>query len=551
MMATTGSTISRPVQTYYRRADPFLAATLLLGALLRTLYALPTHVCFGDESFYLWLAQNLFSGEGYTYYNDVPEVHFPPLFPIALGLFNVVVQNWEVVSRVAYVVFGTALIFPVYLLASEAYSRRLARIAAFITALLPAFTAGVLFAESLSEPLYLLCLFSGIYHLYRAFSGQAWRSYAFAGAAFSLAYLTRPEGCLYFFLALASLSLYTLIRRPFSFWQGVGRLGILAGSFLLLACPYLIYVHQEVGRWLLTTKGVTTYLTTRGLVHHDGAAFLRDTWGLNDEGEVHFYAHDFEGGVPQLLVGRYRHRLIPDIKANLENAYDVLLAHPFFGKSLLFLALLGIFGSTWNRERLSFEGFQLLMLTPLTSFLIFFIHERYLYPLLLPLVLWLSVGVEHLLSWIVTTSLPRFLNTSRARRVLQVGFLLLLGAYLAQTGYRVFVTQRSNETDIWELTAALKKHTPADAIVLCPYPQYSFHAQRRWLPLPIAPLEDVLTYGKSRGATYLALGATRIENRPEEQRHFLQEARDRPGLELLASGGDNPKAAYVIYRMTD
>jgi len=134
---------------------------LLLAVVLRILYALPRHACCTDESFYLWLARNLFGGEGFTYYCGKPELHFTPLFPVVLGILQWIVRDWEAVSRVAYVIFGGLLPLPVYFLAREMHGRRVGLAASFLVAVLPAFTSGFLFADTMSEPLYLFCLFWG------------------------------------------------------------------------------------------------------------------------------------------------------------------------------------------------------------------------------------------------------------------------------------------------------------------------------------------------------------------------------------------------------
>ena len=63
----------------------------------------------------------------------------------------------------------------------------------------------------------------------------------------------------------------------------------------------------------------------------------------------------------------------------------------------------------------------------------------------------------------------------------------------------------------------------ADAIVVSAYPHIAFHAQRQWLPLPFAPLEEVLEYGKARGASHLAVETRNIERRPVEQQKLLEE----------------------------
>jgi hypothetical protein len=535
--------------------DGVFLALLGLAVTVRIAYAIPYHVCFGDESAYLYLAQNLFEGKGYTFYNGVSELHFPPLFPIALGLLNFAVDDWEIVSRVAYVVFGGLLLCPIYLLARRIYGVAVARIAAMVTALLPAFTSGVLFAETLGEPLYLLCLACGIYQLYLAFADGTVRSHLLAGIAFSLAYLTRPEAMLYFFLALGTLPLFWFILRRFSPREAAIRLGVLAAAFFIVASPYLAFIRREAGMWTLSTKGQTTYVTTRALVPKDGkvdgAAFLRDTWGLDGKGEVLFFAHEF-GHKPPFFIEN-RERLLPDALANLGHVEWTFRKHSFLGKRLLWLALAGLAVSLlWRRRSIYPEVFHLLLLTPLTAFLLFFIKERYLYPALIPCILWIACGIEAILSLIERGASFRILAAPWRRRTLQACVLLLAGAFLVRTGYQVFRKAHAEQPDITALAQAIRNHIPAGAPVVSPYVHFAFHAGRPWLPLPVATLDEVRRFAMARGASHIAVCAWKLDARPEEQRELLESPGDRPGLELVeASHPAPPGAAFAIYRLKE
>jgi 4-amino-4-deoxy-L-arabinose transferase-like glycosyltransferase len=533
--------------------DRIFLALLALGVIVRGAYALQYHVCFGDESCYLYLAQNLFGGQGYTYYNHVPELHFPPFFPIVLGLLHCVVPDWEIVSRVAYVVFGSLLLLPVYLLARRIYGVLVARIATLILALLPALTSGVLFAETLSEPLYLFCLACGIYQLYLAFTDGTVRSHVLTGIAFSLAYLTRPEAMLYFFLALGSLPIYWVFQRRYSFRQAAVRLVVLAAGFFVIAFPYLVFVRHEVGTWTLSTKGRTTYLTTRALVPQNGkvdtASFLRDTWGLDEKGEVRYFAHEFDQRTPFLLLS-HRDRLLPDIQANLGLALQTLYRRSFLGQHLLALAVVGLVSSfLWRGRSFRPEVFHCLLLTPLTAFLLFFIKERYFYPAFIPIVIWMACGIEALLHVIEQCGRFPLLAAPWRRRALQAVVLCLLAAFLVRAGHQVFVRRSMDQPDITALTQAIERHTLASEPVVCAYPQFAFHAERRWLPLPVATLEEVRRYATLRGASCIAIADWRLDARPEEQRRLVDSPSDRPGLELLEASSGTLGPDFAIYRI--
>ena len=525
--------------------DRFLVSSiLLLGVVLRVLYALHPHVCFGDESCYIWLAKTIFSSAQYSYCDGIQELHFPPLFPISLAVIHLVVSDWEAVTRVAYVVFGGLIPLPVYLLGKEMHSRRVGLLACLLVAILPALTSGVLLAETVSEPLYLLCLFTGVYLVHHGHVTGRWTYHALGGAVLSLAYLTRPEGLLYLGACCLFLVLAFLLERSVRLLRAAARIATVVVAFFLVASPYLIYLHHHVGTWVLTTKGTTTYKTTRGLVEHDGVAFQRDTWGLTDKGEVRYFAHEFDESLLQLLLGPYRHRVPSDVRANFSYALSVLKRPHVFGGVLMLIAFLGFLGSTWSRDRLRAELLSLLLVAPLASFLVFFVTERYLYSMLLPLTLWASLGIRNILDWIRGTYLPGILGWTRGRTALQVLCVAALTAYLLKTGHGYFQETKDSRDDVWTVAVWLRDNTPADAVVMTTGPEVAFHAHRRWLPLPVGTRKEVVAYGVRRGATHLCLRKYYALLRPDQNAELFGGARDFDDLELLRKD-----PAFVAYRL--
>jgi 4-amino-4-deoxy-L-arabinose transferase-like glycosyltransferase len=525
---------------------------LLLSVVLRILYALPVHAACTDESFYLWLARSLFSGEGFTYYCGKPELHFPPLFPIVLGVLHWIVGDWEAVSRVAYVIFGGLLPLPVYWLAREMHGRRVALPASLLVAILPAFTSGILFAGTMSEPLYLFCLFWGLHHVFIALRDLGLKSCFLGGALLSLAYLARPEGEVFFVVSLVCLCAVLAWRRSLSLRASLLRPMVLLLSFLVMASPYLVYLRSHLGFWTLTTKSTTTYLTTRPLVVDDRAGFHKLNSGLNAEGEIVMYAHEFDKGILDLLLGPYRHRVIPDVATNGKMAFEYFLRPWIWGRVLLALALLGLVGASWSRGRFSVELFNFVIVAPVMPVLVFFITDRFLYPWLLPLVIWSALGLNHLFTWVDETEFPGFLGRRGPRVVLQAALALALCAYLLSCGHRYFVVEQETRAPIWKNVAWLEANTPKDAVILTAGPEIVFHAHRKWLPLPVASVQDIVKFGRDRGATHINLLLRYMKWRPDQRRDFFDSPRDFDDLELLVKpSGEITDASFVVYRFKD
>ena len=531
------------------RLDLVLVGLLILGLAVRIIYALPDHVHFGDESCYVMLARNLFSGAGYTYYAGHSEVHFPPLFPIALGLLHAVGFDWEWVTRGAFVIFGSGAIIPFYLLGRSIYSRRVGRLAALVVALLPAYTSGILFGQTMGEPLFLFCLLFGIHGAHLASRHQGFRFYILSGAMLCLAYLTRPEAILHTFVTFVFLAGYLLFRMPISPRAAGLRLLAFWAAFLLLASPYVLYLHGVTGSWTLTTKDTTSYTTTRALVTHDGEKFQSDTWGLNEKGEVKYFSHEAEPGLLALLMGPYRDRVLSDVHRNLASLISSIRKSKLFGYVLLFLSILGLLGSPWRRNRTWSELYNILLLLPMSILLLFFVADRLLYPALIPLVLWAAAGMDHILHWIESTDLPGVLDVQGGRRVLQGLCIAVISAYLINRGWFFFSLQRAEQDEVWDASAWLRENTPEDAIVMSTGPEVAFHAGRRWLPVPYASIPELVAYARARNADYLCLRGRYLAVRLHQRVELFYNAKDREGLELMKRSGWTPKNSFVAYKV--
>lgn len=543
-----------------RRFDPVFGAIAALAFALRLAYALEPHVSFGDESSYVWLAQSLLRGE-YTYYAGKPELHFPPLFPAVLAALHAF-ASWEAVTRVAYVLFGVLALVPGYALGRALYGLRAARLAALLLAVAPAFTSTVLVGTTLSEPLYLFLLFAALYLVHRASVRGGWASHLGAGACVSLAYLARPEGFLHFLGGGSYLAVALAARlvakesagraRARAAAAGAAKIAGFAAAFLLISSPYVYYLYRHTGEFSFTTKSAKTYTTTRGLVVHDGEAFQRDTWGLDQEGEVRYYSHGDREGLLALLAGRYRHRVLSDLQANASSLIVLFEKPHFFGLIPLLLAFLGFFGTGWSRERIRAEVFNLWMAAPLGAALVYYVTERFFYAALLPSCFWVALGLEAFSRWLRGSEFPRPFRARGFLSAVEVAGLAGLIAAQLIFAQKHFARATAGDAEVFAAAAWLERHTPPESTVLATGPEVAFHARRRWLPLPVGRIADVVRYAKGRGGEYLCLRGRYADLRPEQKSRLFDRPGDLPGIEFLAKleGGRDPRPwAFVVYRV--
>jgi 4-amino-4-deoxy-L-arabinose transferase-like glycosyltransferase len=210
-----------------------------------------------DEGYYLLLARSLRAGHGFAL-NGLPHVALSPLQPVLVALLSAVGIPDLWASRLLAVVCGALLVFPVAALARRAGGERAATVAAGLTAASPALMSFVPFFPGQSwnlyfgsEPLFLLLAFGAVAAAMRVDEGRL-RWWIATGALAAGAYLTRAEGVVLGPVLFLLLAVRVVARRggPRA-WRGFA---LAALGALVVAAPYLWYLHSTLGRWALSGR---------------------------------------------------------------------------------------------------------------------------------------------------------------------------------------------------------------------------------------------------------------------------------------------------------
>ena len=563
-----------------------IAVVVRLG-LTRGVAGAPERVVWGDEPFYLWLGRNLLSGRGFEFVGH-PDVHHGPLLPIMAGLMGLLTGDLALASEILYIILGAALVIPVYALGCEAYDRRVGLAAAALTAVFPALTASILHWGTMTEPLYLLLVYLGLWAglvvlrpswpLEVGELSPLWQrdhehqdptwAYALSGLAFGLAYLTRPEAIGYFvvvgfiLLALAALS---------------GRLGerrlwlmtlVYAAGFALAFVPYATYVRVHTGAWMVSEKVGVAYLTGIGLATGDAAAFDRATWGLDSTGlETFFFSSEsYNVSMVQLIIadpGTFTQILY----LNARRLVRVFVDRTLFPLVLLPLPFVGLFVRGWTRRRLLVELYLILSALPILGFVLFFIQARYLVPFVPIMILWSARGLASISDWLMGTwaalqgqeelepaeggrrwrqfHMPRRGRglTSAAPVVLTMCLLLAAHPHVL----RAVTTVGSFRPAHREVGEYLVSQLSRDALLMSRYPAIAFHADVQWVPTPNAPWPEVLRYARHKGVTHWAVDERELSYRP--QFAGLVRGEGIPPELSLVYEDDSEGLRLVVYRL--
>lgn len=557
-----------------RRATELLALLGLgLWAAAVRLFALaqPQRMVWGDEPFYLWLGRNWLSGQGYSF-TGYSDVHHTPMYPLLSGLFYLLTRNlvigqaqaMQLASDICYVVFGILLVIPIYLLTKEMYGRRAALVSASLVAVYPAISTAPLFWGTLTEPPYYFFVYTGLFLVLLAMRrengvsasfGRGWWAFLLGGMFFGMAYLTRPEAIAYVAIGAAVIALVRLFEKRLLKRTTWISLIIYLIGFLLFFLPYVYYVYQETGSWMVSEKAGVTFVTCIGLSESNTVAFDQATWGLDSTGlEVFFFSRESYHVNMLDVIRAYPSEFLQLVVRNVRRFVSGLLSLQLFSYYLLPLMGVAFFRTAWDKRRAKGELLLLASLTPVLVFLLFFIQDRYIATMLPTLAIWLGLGAYELGVWLCDT-LSNLLGERELARFWRRLFTALptiaLVLFLAVLQPRVIAQYTSTGSFRLEhktIGLWLKENIPSDSVVMARYPAIAFYADSRWEPTPNATVPEVLKYAQASRVDYFVLDELEVMDlRPQ----FLPLLRGEnlPAELQLVHVEDSPSGKLIVFRL--
>ncbi|MCS6842879.1 MAG: glycosyltransferase family 39 protein [Caldilineales bacterium] len=518
----------------------------LLAVASRGVWALQSRAVRWDEPNMLLLARNWLRGLGYHIAPGVPDLQWPPGAPALAALSLAAGVPIEQALAVWHALLGAVMCVALYLLVAEVTGdRRVAATTGLLAAVWPSLAVWPLYWGSNTEAPFLAFWLLGLWGAWRGLACQSgWAALA-AGAAFGAAYLVRPEGLLWWALfTVAAIAL--LLRRQQRWWIPV----VAALGFWALAGPYVLYLSLHVGSLTLSGKTGITHLISAADAAH-GAAVGQDAGSALDSSGQEILWDSKERFRYSLwdAVSEQPTAFVRRVLGNLREAAAVVV-DPLLGVPAVVLAALGLFGQGWDRRRWLANAFWLAALAPLAVVLLFHIQPRLLAPLAPVALAWTAAGVWHLnrWSWDSLAPWPRFRRAAPLAAPLALAALLALGLYGQVQAHRagqasLFPSHR--EAGLW-----LAEHSRPGEPVMSRNAEVSLYADRPPVALPNAGWEQVLNYGRRRGAVYLVLDSWEAANVRPQLAFLLDPARRPPEVEHLASFHDHRRTTHV-FRLGD
>jgi len=259
------------------------------------------HYVAFDEGWYLLLGRNFWSGEGYTL-SGLQHVALSPLFPVLAGALDVLIGDAVWAGRIVAAASAGLLVVPCWFIFHRLAGRTTAVVACTFLALMPSlapFVAPYWIGWDLwvgAEPLLHLFLFTGVAFFLRAWEGEHGSRPAAAGcgAAFGLAYLARPEAI----VAFGFLGLVAVLAARRRLRSRAVPIVLCAAAFAVTAAPYWSYLHDTLGRWSVTGRGIQVMPASRvgagasggasntieAMLWRDESTYVRTLYSLNAAG---------------------------------------------------------------------------------------------------------------------------------------------------------------------------------------------------------------------------------------------------------------------------
>ena len=249
----------RPAATAEWADRRWLTILVVLAVALRVWQVWHTEVTSRDSIGFIRIAWQL---EHEDWRKVLPNSSQHPLYPLAVLAASAPVLHWyggdlavamQLSAQLASCVASVLLVVPMFYLGRELFDRRTAFWAAVLFQCLPA--TGKMMADGLSEPLFLLCVSTGLLFAVRGLRTGSALALALAGLASGLAYLTRPEGLVV--TGTTGLVLWLVQLRARSRWPWrrflVGGAALTVASLLVVG-PFMAVIRgftvKNTARWV-------------------------------------------------------------------------------------------------------------------------------------------------------------------------------------------------------------------------------------------------------------------------------------------------------------
>jgi hypothetical protein len=455
-----------------------LALTIFIAVGIRLYLSLTSYCIAGDGVAYLAMAREFAAGEPAKALAAV----FSPLYPWIIAAVHPLIPDWELAGNLVSAVLGSAAVATVYLMTREAFVRAdLAIGAAILTAIHPDLAAYS--ASVRTEAGFVFLLSGAMWLLIAGLKRDRIAIVAAAGVCGGLAYLYRTEAIGLLLFAIGFMPAAALWWRRWSLRWTVIATATFTVTFLIVAAPYLIYLHEATGHWSVGREFAAAMMYGMGEVAPNALPWNQLAYSNSASPFTPLFAHP----------GLYLEKVVVDFFASLYGFFEAL------GPLLTVLLVVGL----WRRRRTLLDSFAESTLAMFTAFYIAgfsfsYTGARFMGHLIPFTFGWVMIGLET-----ASNAFSRMIGGTRLACVPQSApaialALIILPQTLWPIGYDMRGVRYAGE-EIARRTAG----RPAG--VVARDGRFAYYAGASYIFMPGSQVTDLCAWLQQSNANYLAL----------------------------------------------
>lgn len=491
-----------------------LILLLLVTFGLRLYAVLMAQGIANDSTAYGFMARDFLKGN-FTKGLSIPG---HPLYPLLISLFSMDTAHVEIIGRCLSLSFGVFTIIPLFYLVKKTMGQKEAIFSALSYTFHPYLVtySGMM----LTEATYWGLLFLSVYFFWTGLhNGTLWKM-VLSGFFLGLAYLTRPEGIGYITIYLFWIIVDGILKR--SWPKKFILMGILILSTLFFVIPYVLYIHQETGQWLISKKAVDTqsYFIKKNVEEVKSGRDSKQNKTIKGDSRIIWCAITLVHQFPWVL-------------------YHYLRAYHFSLWLFLFFGLIrvrhkGIIDEWFLASLVLFHLFSLSII-PHSSI-------RFSVPVIPLSLFWAGAGI---------LEMKRYVEKIKISHPEKIVFFILLVVILIQLPQSL-KPERGHRAEQKKVGLWLKQNSLLDDLIMSHRPQEVFYAEREWVMFPEGISEtlnsgqsyrEIIDYAKAKGVRYILVD----EHTPKMNPGFIESIQPTDLKPIIQRKGQISIVFEVIY----
>jgi 4-amino-4-deoxy-L-arabinose transferase-like glycosyltransferase len=479
-------------------------------------------VAYSDPMQNILLARNFSSGNFY----GVLDTYWPPLYGIIVGTVGFFSDDLILPALIVSIFSGSLAVPLTYYLTRQSFGHKESVIAAIFAIFYP-FLINSVIALGL-ENIYLVVIIGALIVGWKAIEKESAILFFFTGTLLGLAYLTKPEAFAYPLFFVGIIFVKHLVQKRLFDRTLLIKVFALVIGFAIFAAPYILYLKQESGTWMISGKTAKNFAVG---VFEDSMEENSSSPPMNSETTI---------------------EIIKIFGLGLRDVQDIFkLIVPI---PLIFLLALGLFSEKWDKKRFNREAYLILFcFLTIVGYALSVVIYRYFY-VLIPIVLgWVAHGIVHLEKWFKTSVevwYPNKILNKISSKSFIIILLIFIYIYVFPINFYVRSTKSAWQSAAFEERDAgvwLKENSQSSPVIFSASYRPVFYAHGKQFWLETEDHEELLRKIKASDVQFV-VDSERIYKKYEYLKGFSDSLQKDPQFMLIYERNEQPGYKISIYK---